>query len=86
MTPAGIEPATFRFVAQHLNHWCYRGPRKDFKIGNIPMTPAGIFFKILSLTLVFWFTLALTHRGSLPFNKTMIVLCLSLVNKLMLHQ
>jgi len=21
MTPAGIEPATFRFVAQHLNHW-----------------------------------------------------------------
>ena len=20
MTPAGIEPATFRFVAQHLNH------------------------------------------------------------------
>jgi len=24
MTPAGIEPATFRFVAQHLNH--YRGP------------------------------------------------------------
>jgi len=24
LTPAGIEPATFRFVAQHL---CYRGPR-----------------------------------------------------------
>jgi len=21
LTPAGIEPATFRFVAQHLNHW-----------------------------------------------------------------
>ena len=21
MTPAGVEPATFRFVAQHLNHW-----------------------------------------------------------------
>jgi len=20
MTPSGIEPATFRFVAQHLNH------------------------------------------------------------------
>ena len=20
MTPAGIEPATFRFVAQHINH------------------------------------------------------------------
>jgi len=24
MTPAGIEPATFRFVAQHLNH-CVTG-------------------------------------------------------------
>ena len=24
MIPSGIEPATFRFVAQHLNH-CYRG-------------------------------------------------------------
>jgi len=23
LTPAGIEPATFRFVAKHLNH-CYR--------------------------------------------------------------
>jgi len=49
------------------------------------MTPAGIFF-ILLLTLDFWFTIALTHRGSLLLNKTMIVLCLSLVNKLMLHQ
>jgi len=26
MTPAGIEPATFRFVAQHL---CYRGPHRN---------------------------------------------------------
>jgi len=26
MTPAGIEPATFRFVAQHLNH-CATDPR-----------------------------------------------------------
>jgi len=25
MTPAGIEPATFRFVAQNLN-LCYRSP------------------------------------------------------------
>jgi len=28
MTPAGIEPATFRFVAQHLNY-CATGPRND---------------------------------------------------------
>ena len=25
MTPTGIEPATFRFVTQHLSHLCYRG-------------------------------------------------------------
>jgi len=26
MTPAGIEPATFPFVAQHLNHWATAVP------------------------------------------------------------
>jgi len=26
MTPSGIEPATFRFVAQHLNHWATAVP------------------------------------------------------------
>ena len=26
MTPAGIEPATFRFVAQHLNHYATSVP------------------------------------------------------------
>ena len=26
LTPAGIEPATFRFVAQHLNHCATAGP------------------------------------------------------------
>jgi len=32
MTPAGIEPATFRFVAQHLNHCAHTSPG----IGQIP--------------------------------------------------
>jgi len=27
MTPGGIEPATFRFVAQHLNHWATAVPK-----------------------------------------------------------
>ena len=27
MTPAGIEPPTFRFVAQNVNHCCNRGPQ-----------------------------------------------------------
>ena len=28
MTPSGIETATFRFVAQHLNHWASLGSTK----------------------------------------------------------
>ena len=27
LTPAGIEPATFRFVAQHLNHYATVVPK-----------------------------------------------------------
>ena len=38
LTPAGIEPATFRFVAQHLNHCATAVPCVDigrgFKIGQ----------------------------------------------------
>jgi len=34
MTPAGIEPATFRFVAQHLNHCAFHGT----SIIAIPLT------------------------------------------------
>ena len=29
LTPAGIEPATFRFVAQHLNHCATAVPKYD---------------------------------------------------------
>jgi len=29
MTPAGIRPATFRFVAQHLNHFATAGVQKE---------------------------------------------------------
>ena len=40
MTPAGIEPTTFRFVAQHLNHCANAVPNSEVlkwlnKLGNI---------------------------------------------------
>jgi len=31
LTPAGIEPATFRFVAQHLNHCATPCLRMDYE-------------------------------------------------------
>jgi len=35
MTPAGIEPATFRFVAQHLNHCATAVPSYDYVVSVI---------------------------------------------------
>jgi len=46
MTPAGIEPATFRFVAQHLNHCATAVPcsyRKSFQILSIRVTTKYLF-------------------------------------------
>ena len=36
LTPAGIEPATFQFVAQHLNHCATAVP--DFAVGKLHKT------------------------------------------------
>ena len=36
MTPAGIEPATFRFVAQHMNHCATAVPLNTNVISKIP--------------------------------------------------
>ena len=33
LTPAGIEPATFRFVAQHLNHCATAVPSSSSTVG-----------------------------------------------------
>jgi len=38
MTPAGIEPATFRFVAQHLNHCATAVP----KTGHVSFQNTGL--------------------------------------------
>ena len=52
LTPAGIEPATFRFLAQHLNHCATAVPpegkrplgmRKSAWEGNIKMDQSFIY-------------------------------------------
>jgi len=40
MTPAGIEPATIRFVAQHLNH-CATTVPLDIRRRVIPLASVG---------------------------------------------
>ena len=35
MTPAGIEPATFRLVAQHLNHCATAVPFLNYKYDKL---------------------------------------------------
>jgi len=39
MTPAGIEPATFRFVAQHLNHCATAVPKRYHSVTSIQILP-----------------------------------------------
>jgi len=38
LTPAGIEPATFRFVAQHLNHCATASPARGHFITRLRQT------------------------------------------------
>jgi len=37
LTPAGIEPATFRFVAQHLNHCATAVHNNNNKGKSVPL-------------------------------------------------
>jgi len=46
MIPAGIEQATFQFVAQHINH-CYRGPH-IFIVGNVYCNAMNVVDEIVS--------------------------------------
>ena len=47
LTPAGIEPATFRFVAQHLNHCATAVPNtrvsQSYTVPSFPGTATGHF-------------------------------------------
>jgi hypothetical protein len=54
LTPAGIEPATFRFVAQHLNHCATTSVSKCFGICalNRLNAPEPLHYGDISLTLV----------------------------------
>jgi len=45
LTPAGIEPATFRFVAQHLNH-CATLPRSPYCIVLLHKFSALVFYTV----------------------------------------
>jgi len=46
MTPAGIESATFRFVAQHLNH-CNNNNNNNNIFIAIWLSPVGICYLII---------------------------------------
>jgi len=52
LTPAGIEPATFRFVAQHLNH-CATVVPTGIQYNALLYTTAYISYMCVSLQSVF---------------------------------
>jgi len=51
MTPPGIEPETFRFVAQHLNHWATAVPRAGvfktiYQSTALPLSPYHCLYRV----------------------------------------
>ena len=78
LIPAGIEPATFRFVAQHLNHcatadsdWATTWKTKGSRFDSLYRKDSFLLFKLPSLTVettIFFFPVALrpdTDQGLL---------------------
>jgi hypothetical protein len=52
MTPSGIEPATFRFVAQYLNHCTTAVPITQMSTRNIPWGGVGKCGRCLGMTIL----------------------------------
>jgi len=47
LTPSGIEPATFRFASQHINHCATAGHSLDDNDQKFPSTQTTIYFKLI---------------------------------------
>ena len=67
LTPAGIEPATYRFVAQHLNHCATAVPRFFIVVSEIRnnSTCFGQFFRPSSGIFHFTHSNGICHTGLL---------------------
>ena len=76
MTPAGIEPETFRFVAQHLNHCATAVPFLVWYVGFFSLTLCYIFFISHTIGPTDWFCLQRKHlaRGNKLSRKRKCVL------------
>jgi len=53
LTPPGIEPATYRFVAQHLNHCATAGPTLKYKYNAFTLAIQLLEFKNIFLCVVY---------------------------------
>jgi len=50
--PSGIEPVTFRLLAQGLNQLCHRMPLQDVKLADISGTKRGSSWKVKLINLI----------------------------------
>ena len=75
MTPSGIEPATFRFVAQHLNHCATAVPYCNKKEAEMfLLTSKEIVLVEINREVKVNFTLeqaTKTHRGEWRYSSTL---------------
>ena len=66
MKPAGIEPATFRFVAQHLNHCATAVPTKAVPLQAWTGPEGSRFPNFVTTAQDGGKVVSLTNRPSLP--------------------